>query len=206
MKTDLLIVGGGSRALLLLERLAAAAAPDRALHVVVADPGVLGRGLHVEDQRPYITFNTPFTCPTVFFNERIPGLRSAVKGGLSLEEWLEANGGDLSRRYQPRSVVGRYLAWSARHLLDNLPPNLEVEHLRECVSDVAPTADGDLVFRTDASTTIAARAAIIAVGHSFREARREDLGADLRARIVDNPFPTHMRLEGLDGRHAVAVR
>src|SRR5262249_30249001 len=52
----------------------------------------------------------------------------------------------------------------------------------------------------------AARAAIIAVGHSFREARREDLGADLRARIVDTPFPTHMRLEGLDGRHAVAVR
>lgn len=204
MKTDLLIVGGGSRALLLLERLTSAAlsAPDRGLHVTIADPGVFGRGLHVEDQRPYLTFNTPYSCPTVFFNDRIPGLVPAVRGP-SFEEWLQASGGDMSQRYQPRAALGRYLAWSAQHLLANLPPNLRAEHVRECVRDVAPSPGGGLAFQTDAPRIIATRAAVIAVGHSFSEARSEGLSD---ARIIDNPFPTHVRLEGLDRRHSVVIR
>ena len=204
MKTDLLIVGGGTRALLLLERLAAAAAsaPDRTLHVTVADPGVFGRGLHVEDQRPYIAFNTPYSCPTVFFNDRIQGLVPAVRGP-TLEDWLQASGGDMSQRYQARAVVGRYLAWSGQHLLANLPRNMHAEHVRECVSDAAPAPGGGLTFQTDAKGTISARAAVIAVGHSFSEARSEGLG---RARIIDNPFPTHVRLEGLERQHLVAIR
>jgi hypothetical protein len=204
MKTDLLIVGGGSRALLVLERLASAvaSAPDRALHVTIADPGVFGRGIHVEDQRPYITFNTSYSCPTIFFNDRIPGLVPAVRGP-SLEEWLQGNGGDMSQRYQSRAAVGRYLAWSAQHLLANLPPNIRAQHIRECVTDVAPSPCDGLAFHTDASRTIAARAAVIVVGHSFSGAHTDGFS---RARIIDNPFPTHIRLEGLDRRHSVAIR
>lgn len=209
LKTDVLIVGGGSRALILLERLASvvASVPGRALKVTVAEPGILGQGLHQTDQRPYITFNTPSSCPTIFINQRVPNLASSIRGP-SFEEWLTTCEDACSVDYQPRAVVGRYLSWSAQHLMQNFPPNLQVEHLRESIVQAAPPVAGRLTFHTDMSTRIRARAAVIAVGHNFAEVRRQrlDAWAGLEGRIVTNPFPTHVRLQALDGRHIVAIR
>lgn len=208
LDADVLIIGGGSRALILLERLATAVASGdgRALHVIVADPGHLGSGLHHPDQPPYITFNSPSTCPTVFVNQRVPRLESAVKG-LSFEEWVTAHEGPLPSDFPPRAVVGRYLTWSAQHLLNNLPPNLHVEHIRECVVEAAHPAGGRLTFHTDRSTTIRARGAVIAVGHSFAAAGGEPLDpAGAPDRVIANPFPTHVQLRALDRRHTIAIR
>jgi hypothetical protein len=209
LAADLLVIGGGSRALILLERLATAvtSGASRPLKVIVADPGPLGPGLHRTDQPPYITFNSPSTCPTIFVNERIPRLRSQIRG-LSFAEWLTAYAGELSPEFQPRAVAGRYLSWSAQHLLNNLPPNLHVEHLRECVVEAAHPAAGVLTFRTDRSTTIRARGAVIAVGHSFAAAESDPLesAGALGERVISNPFPTHVQLRGLDRRHTIAIR
>lgn len=209
LETDVLIVGGGSRALILLERLASvvASVPGRALNVIVAEPGVLGPGLHRTDQGPYITFNSPSTCPTIFVNQRIPSLASSIRGP-SFAEWLTTYEGELSPDFWPRAEAGRYLSWSAQHFLKNLPPNLQVEHSWECIVQAAQPVAGRLTFHTDRSTTIRACAAVIAVGHSFGEVRRErlDPGAGLGARIVTNPFPTHERLQALDARHTIAIR
>lgn len=209
METDVLIVGGGSRALILLERLATAlaGAPEQTLKVIVAEPGVLGPGLHRTDQRPYITFNSPNTCPTIFVNQRVPGLKAAITG-LSFAEWQTQYEGKLPAEMRPRAVAGNYLSWSAQHLLKNLPPNLRVEHVADSIVEAARPAGGRLEFQTAGSTKISARAAVVAVGHSFSEARRERLDADakLGARIISNPFPTHERLKHFDRRHTIAIR
>jgi hypothetical protein len=206
---DVLIIGGGSRALILLERLATAMASNsgRALSVIIADPGAFGPGLHRTDQPAYITFNTPSTCPTIFINQRIPQLGSTIEG-LSFAEWLTTYEGEVSSDFPPRAAAGRYLSWSAQHLLNNLPANLHVEHIRECVVEAAHPTAGRLTFHTDGGMTIRVRGAVVAVGHSFAAAGNEFLepAIALAERVITNPFPTHERLRGLDRRHNIAIR
>jgi uncharacterized NAD(P)/FAD-binding protein YdhS len=208
LQPDILIVGGGSRALLLLERLASlmVSQPGRTLHITVAEPGALGPGIHRMDLPPYITFNTPITCPTIFVNQLIPSLASSISGP-SLAEWLPENSHELSADFLPRAIVGRYLSWSAQHLLKHLPSNMKVEHLAESIVQVARTSGG-LTFQTEAAKTITPRAAVLAVGHGFGEAvagTSYKNGGD-PAWLITNPIPTHVQLRNMDGRHTIAIR
>jgi FAD-NAD(P)-binding len=207
---DILIVGGGSRALLVLERLAAAAAtrPNWTLRVVIADPGPLGPGVHDIDQPPYLIFNSPNSCPTMFVDRRVSRLDSAIPGK-SFKEWLDTGEGDRTQDFQSRAVAGRYLSWAARHLITNLPPNLQVEHLRRTVVAATSSSSGRLNFEAEGPVYIRPRAAVLAVGHSVLDASEEFAGlptASPQAEIIARPFPLRTQLANVGEGQVIAVR
>lgn len=148
---DVAVVGMGPWGLAVLERLVTKAieCPDApALTIHVIEPSVPGPGVFGGDQPDYLILNTPCGEHSMYpFPDAAGGRR-----GRGFYEWAVASGyqwvGDRCERtttgrplaphdFLPRRLMGEYLAWFYRCLVDEAPPSVRIVHHESVAVDVA---------------------------------------------------------------------
>ncbi len=183
------IVGAGPRALNLIERLSWRMRQDPALpaiNVHLIDPGDPCAGVHPVGQSRHLLTNT-LASQVTMFSAREPADPLSGPSGPSFTDWANAEGyrrfsdgyrraeggeeiGDLD--YLPRAMLGEYLAFAFRYVLERAPLRLTVTHHR----DLAVDASEDPCFVELASgTQIDCDAVVVATGHCTTRPSGADL-------------------------------
>lgn len=155
---DVAVVGMGPWGLAVLERLIAAAiergpeCPDCTVHVV--EPAVPGSGAFGGDQPDYLILNTPCGEHSMY---PFPG-EAAGRLGMGFYDWAVAAGyrwvGDRCEAttegrplsphdFLPRRLMGEYLAWFYRCLVEEAPPALRVVHHQSVAVDLVQRGNRD---------------------------------------------------------------
>ncbi|MFM0736487.1 FAD/NAD(P)-binding protein [Paraburkholderia xenovorans] len=208
--THIAIVGMGPRGLTVLERVLEHA--DRLpagtrLLIDVFDEGECGEGVHRSRQPDHLLINTVASQVTMFAPSSVAG----GADGISLVQWAHAAGyrrvggrfvrgagdrvGDgvgegsgepgapiTAADHLPRSLLGEYLAWFYRRIVDKLPPHVRVVHRRARVVDLvereAKFEDGsnagfDVVL--ESGDTAHADYVFLTTGHGYRKPTDDDL-------------------------------
>ena len=189
------IVGAGPRALNVIERLSwklrqQPELPPLTVHVI--DPGILGAGVHQPNQSRLLLTNT-LASQVTSFSSRDPEDPKSGPSGPSFTEWAAAAGyrrigrgyekadsgnghsiGDLD--YLPRAMLGEYLSYCFRKIVDEAPVRLKVVPHRQLAIDI--TAEPDTVLLED-GTRLRFDRLILATGHcetlpSAEDQRRQD--------------------------------
>ncbi len=169
--TDVAVVGMGPWGLAVLERLVTASL--RGLDAVgitahVVEPSLPGPGVFGGDQPDYLILNTPCGEHSMYpFADQAAGRR-----GMGFYEWAVATGyqwvGERCERtttgrplgphdFLPRRLMGEYLSWFYRCLLEEAPPSLRVVHHE--------TAAVDITERGTRERVLLANGAVLEVDH-----------------------------------------
>ncbi|MGH9108128.1 MAG: FAD/NAD(P)-binding protein [Acidimicrobiales bacterium] len=150
-QVEVAVVGMGPWGLAVLERLVSGTiergdgAPGLTVHVI--EPGTPGPGLYGGDQPDYLILNTPCGQHSMYpFPGQDRGRRGtgffewAVSAGY---QWVDDHcevttaGRPLTPHdFLPRRLMGEYLAWFYRCLVEESPPTLRVVHHRTTAVDV----------------------------------------------------------------------
>jgi hypothetical protein len=169
------------------------------------------------DQPHYLLMNIPKDNITMW-TEESPS--AVIPKPLSLCEWLEAEQIDLSvfpsQDYLPRAVVGAYLQYGFRQLLNHLPGGItcectvgEVVRIKRRESGFALSwrpADGSFIF-----PAIHYRQVLLATGHPLGEMDEEDRKYAKFSRLTDGVsfvktvYPVG-RLDVIPARETVAIK
>lgn len=147
---DIAVVGMGPWGLAVLERLVTASMerpglPGLTVHVI--EPSVPGPGVFGGDQPDYLILNTPCGEHSMHpFPDKAVGRRAT-----GFYEWAVATGyqwvGDRCERtssgrplsphdFLPRRLMGEYLAWFYRCLVEEAPPSVRIVHHETVAVDV----------------------------------------------------------------------
>ncbi|WP_102048004.1 FAD/NAD(P)-binding protein [Pseudomonas syringae] len=177
VKTPIIaIIGMGSRGLSVLEQLIGQSrhAEQQALQIEVFDPQTPGSGLHHAQQPDYLMLNT-IAGQLSAFSAAFPACEPS---GRTFLQWCHAEKVRLDERghtskdgqgrpvafgdFVPRALLGRYLQYSYRFLLQHCPAHVQVRYHAEQVitcrsrpdaagfrlSSVSQARDVDAVFLT----------------------------------------------------------
>ncbi|WP_322052986.1 FAD/NAD(P)-binding protein [Paraburkholderia bannensis] len=204
--THIAIVGMGPRGLTVLERVLEHAdrLPDGTrLLIEVYDEGECGEGVHRSKQPDHLLINTVASQVTMFAPSSVAG----GTDGISLVQWAHATGyrrvgerfvrnvGDgkddqgvpiSDADHLPRSLLGEYLAWFYRRIVDALPPTVRVVHRRARVVDLVErdaqisagfNASNNAGFDLVLGSGDVARAdyVFLTTGHGYRKPTDDDL-------------------------------
>ncbi|ULR50906.1 FAD/NAD(P)-binding protein [Streptomyces deccanensis] len=178
------IVGLGSRGIGVLERLVThAASPERAgrrLVVEVVDPDGSGVGIHAVDQPDHLLLNTVCAQVSLFPEEATVGAAVGDRGP-NLYEWVTARGlkvaddghtlGAEGRPvrpddFLPRRVLGEYLRWFLRRLLDRVPGNVEIRFHRATATSLSTGPDDSRLITLDTGETLRVDTVFLTTGHT----------------------------------------
>lgn len=194
------VIGVGPRGLSVLDRVIShTRSPGPPTELLLIEPGELGLGVHDVNQPDYMLLNTIASQLTIFSDERMtPG--APVTPGPSLFEWcLEHRGPVRFDEFLPRRLLGEYLRWAVRNLLDRVPPRLTVRHLPVAAEDVRPDGTGAVVTLTD-GVRHQVDLALVTTGHGLADpAPMMDCGP------VGTPYPLPERIEAIPENSAVAL-
>lgn len=191
--TRMAIVGLGPRGLTVLERVLEHAhrlPPDSRLQIDVYDDGGPGEGCHRACQPEHLLINTVASQVTIF----PPASLAGGDGGISLVEWAHTTGyrrhGDRFMRsdssqgrpitqadHLPRALLGEYLGWAYRRVVDMLPPFVRVEHHPQRVIDLRVKGLGYEVISIDGQVR-PADYVYLTTGHGRRSANGQDRAFD----------------------------
>lgn len=170
--------GAGPRTLGLLDRLGANLDAEATLTVHVVDPHRPGTGrIWRGDQSPLLWMNSEAADITVFTDASVD-CAGELRPGPSLAEWIAGPGrqrlidqGWLDREqapdpraFQPRAVLGEYLAWAWQRVIAALPAGVEVIEHSDRVVDVIDQAGLQVVVLAGGER-ILADATVLAQGH-----------------------------------------
>ena len=180
----LIVVGCGSRGLSVLERVAALAASSCArINVLIVDPQEPGPGLHSPEQPDYLMLNTVASQLSMFPDAAtLDGARG--REGPNFHQWclrhkFEPKPGRYAEEHAlpaaptdflPRSWLGEYLAWTYRHVIESLPPNMSVRHLADRAVSVDPDGAGGFTVVTAAGHALSGSALVVTIGHATVDA------------------------------------
>ncbi|MEU6664952.1 FAD/NAD(P)-binding protein [Streptomyces sp. NPDC046727] len=178
------IIGLGSRGIGVLERLVTrAAGPDwagRRLVIEVVDPDGTGVGIHAVDQPDHLLLNTVCAQVSLFPEEATVG-EAVGDRGPDLYAWVTARGlkvgedghtlGDEGRPvrpddYLPRRVLGEYLGWFLRRLLDRAPKNVEIRLHRATATSLSAGPDDSRRITLDTGETLRVDTVFLTTGHT----------------------------------------
>lgn len=183
------IVGMGPRGLTLLDRMLEQAHlldSSTRIQIDVYDDGDPGEGVHRARQPDHLLINTVASQITMF----APLSMAGGDGGISLVEWAHEAGyrrcDDGFRRdtgtsgvpiteadHLPRSLLGEYLSWVYRRVVDKLPDNMVVVHHRVRVIDLVER-DNDFQIVIDGGELRAADYVFLTTGHGRRRFTEDD--------------------------------
>ena len=177
------IIGAGPRGLSVYERLVALASAkgpealaQRPLEIHLVDPFPPGPGIVWRtDQEPNLLMNTTIGEQTVFPD---PSCRvSPDSTGPDMGTWYRERGGtaDPASTFGSRALYGEYLEWSYEHIRTSAPAHVTtIHHPQRATAIVEPAGidpagaevrDRTQLVRLTDTTTIAADAVVLAVGH-----------------------------------------
>ena len=199
------IVGLGSRGIGVLERLVTLAAlPDRAgrrLVVEVVDPDGTGVGIHAVDQPDHLLLNTVCAQVSLFPEEATVGAAVGDRGP-NLYEWVTARGLKVAEDghtlgtegrpvrpddFLPRRVLGEYLRWFLRRLLDRVPGNVELRFHRATATGLTTGPDDSRLITLDTGETLRVDTVFLTTGHTPPAA--PDPGAPGASRRIHEIYP-----------------
>jgi uncharacterized NAD(P)/FAD-binding protein YdhS len=156
------------------------------LYIDAFDDGEPGEGVHRSRQPDHLLINTVASQVTMFAPSSLVG----GENGVSLVQWANATGyrrvGERFVRdageegtvitdadHLPRSLLGEYLSWFYRRLVDKLPSTIRVVHRRSRVIDLVERGDGfDLVLENGEAQQ--ADYVFLSTGHGYRKPTDED--------------------------------
>lgn len=178
------IIGLGSRGIGVLERLVTLAArPDwagRRLVIEVVDPDGTGVGIHAVDQPDHLLLNTVCAQVSLFPEEATVGTAVGDQGP-NLYEWVTARGLKVAEDgyalgaegrpvrpddYLPRRVLGEYLDWFLRRLLDRVPENVEIRLHRAAATSLTDGPDDSRQITLDTGETLRVDTVFLTTGHT----------------------------------------
>lgn len=178
------IIGLGSRGIGVLERLVTLAArPDwagRRLVIEVVDPDGTGVGIHAVDQPDHLLLNTVCAQVSLFPEEATVGAAVGDQGP-NLYEWVTARGLKVAEDgyalgaegrpvrpddYLPRRVLGEYLDWFLRRLLDRVPENVEIRLHRAAATSLTDGPDDSRQITLDTGETLRVDTVFLTTGHT----------------------------------------
>ncbi|MET7854519.1 FAD/NAD(P)-binding protein [Streptomyces avermitilis] len=178
------IIGLGSRGIGVLERLVTLAArperADRRLVVEVVDPDGTGVGIHAVDQPDHLLLNTVCAQVSLFPEEATVGAALGDQGP-DLYEWVTARGLKVAEDghtlgaegrpvrpddYLPRRVLGEYLGWFLRRLLDRVPENVEIRFHRAAATSLSAAPDDSRQITLDTGETLRVDTVFLTTGHT----------------------------------------
>ncbi|WNV87074.1 FAD/NAD(P)-binding protein [Umezawaea sp. Da 62-37] len=194
------VIGVGPRGLSVLERVIShTRLPGPPLELLLIEPGELGLGIHDVKQPDYLLLNTIASQLTIFSDERMaPG--APVTTGPSLFEWcLEHHGPVRFDEFLPRRLLGEYLQWAVRDLLDRVPSRLTVRHIPAVARDVRPDGSGAVVVLADGSSH-RVDVALVTTGHGLADSTPHAGGV-----LVDVPYPLPVRTDSIPEGSTVAL-
>ncbi len=199
------IIGLGSRGIGVLERLVTLAAlPDRAgrrLVVEVVDPDGTGVGIHAVDQPDHLLLNTVCAQVSLFPEEATVGAAVGDRGP-NLYEWVTARGLKVAEDghtlgtegrpvrpddFLPRRVLGEYLRWFLRRLLDRVPANVELRFHRATATGLTTGPDDSRLITLDSGETLRVDTVFLTTGHTPPAA--PDPGAPGATRRIHEIYP-----------------
>lgn len=173
------IIGAGPRALNIIERIVWCLRQDLSLPAVdihLIDPGEPCAGVHRSDQSRHLLTNT-LASQVTMFSPVDPGDPLSEPSGPSFTEWADSDGyrrfgsdyrrsaggeriGDLD--YLPRALLGEYLMFAFRHIMERAPERLHVTHHRELAVDAS---EYPCFVELASGKRITCDAIVIATGH-----------------------------------------
>ncbi|MFF8725326.1 FAD/NAD(P)-binding protein [Streptomyces sp. NPDC015171] len=199
------IIGLGSRGIGVLERLVTRAArPEwagRRLVVEVVDPDGTGVGIHAVDQPDHLLLNTVCAQVSLFPEEATVGAAVGDRGP-DLYEWVTARGLKVAEDgytlgaegrpvrpddYLPRRVLGEYLGWFLRRLLDRAPENVEIRLHRAAATRLSDGPGDSRQITLDTGETLRVDTVFLTTGHTPQAA--PDPGAPGAARRIHAIYP-----------------
>jgi uncharacterized NAD(P)/FAD-binding protein YdhS len=228
--TKIAIVGLGPRGLTVLERVLEHAhhlSRGTRLMIDVYDDGDAGQGCHRALQPEHLLINTVASQVTIFPPTSVAG----GDGGISLVEWAHAAGyrrhGDRFLRndaergkpitqgdHLPRALLGEYLAWAYRRIVEMLPHHVTVEHHRQRVIDLRTKGSAYEVCTLDGQARAAAYV-FLTTGHGKRSPNGQDRKFDCfvadqalrnpRLAYFASPYPIET-LDAIDPKATVAIQ
>ncbi|MDT0572832.1 FAD/NAD(P)-binding protein [Streptomyces sp. DSM 3412] len=215
------IIGLGSRGIGVLERLVTLAArPDRAgrrLVVEVIDPDGSGVGIHAVDQPDHLLLNTVCAQVSLFPEEATVGAAVGDRGP-DLYEWVTARGLKVAEDghtlgaegrpvrpddFLPRRVLGEYLRWFLRRLLDRVPQNVEIRFHRATATSLSAGPDDSRLITLDSGETLRVDTVFLTTGHTPPAAH--DPGAPGASRRIHEIYPPARAFEDVTAGQTVAL-
>jgi hypothetical protein len=177
--------------------------------VHVIEPGTPGSGVYDVTQPDYLLLNNPCGQLSLYPFETEPDQPCY---GVGLYEWAVAQGyrwvGDRCvkdsagrpiepHHFLPRRLMGEYLQWFYRALLEGAPPNVHIAHHSTAAVDLVARRDGTEEVRLANGRTVVADRVIVTSGHTANQ------GAD-EVRELD-PYPVGPYVDAIPASATVAV-
>ncbi|MGH9089004.1 MAG: FAD/NAD(P)-binding protein [Acidimicrobiales bacterium] len=216
--TDVALVGMGPWGLAVLERLVTGAlarragAPDVTVHVI--EPGTPGSGVYGGAPPDYLILNTPCGQHSMYpYPSQAAGRRAT-----GFHEWAVASGYqwvgercEVTTRgraitphdFLPRRLMGEYLAWFYRCLVQEAPDGFAVVHHRTSAVAVEPAAGHERVRLVDGSN-LEVDHVVVTTGHTPNTAPSRSLLAPYPVTALDRTVPPGSSL-GVQGMGLVAL-
>lgn len=222
------IVGMGPRGILVLERLLEHAhriPADVQLEVIGFDPGECGHGTHSPKQPPHLLTNTVASQVTMY----APSSIALDTGGLSFLEWAKSIGYQLRHEcysdvgassglsdadHLSRDLLGNYLIWTYRRIVDLLPRKVSLSHHRARVVDIVDH-DDELSIIEENGNRCRVDFLFLTTGHGFRKPTAQDIQfaefakqqahRNAKLRYLHSAYPVHV-LDSISATATVAVQ
>jgi hypothetical protein len=211
------IIGLGPWGACALERLVTIARqglrPGLEVEVNVIEPSTPGSGVYDVAQPDYLLLNNPCGQLSLY-----PYAREADQPpyGIGLYDWAVAQGyrwvGDRCaidssgqpiepHHFLPRRLMGEYLQWFYRALVDAAPSSLKVVHQRSPAVDLVARTDGSEELWLADGRVLSVDHAIVTSGHTANEEAGESASHPRQL----SPYPVTAFLERLPDNAEVAV-
>jgi hypothetical protein len=178
--------------------------------VHVIEPGTPGSGVYDVGQPDYLLLNNQCGELSLYpFETELDQPRYAV----GLYDWAVAKGyrwvggrcaidpsGEpiMPHHFLPRRLMGEYLQWFFRALVDEAPPGVHIVHHPTAAVDVIARRDGTEEVRLANGLTVSVDHVIVTSGHTANQ------GADDGGRVLD-PYPVGSYVDTIPGNATVAV-
>ena len=178
--------------------------------VDVIEPGTPGSGVYDVTQPDYLLLNNPCGQLSLYPFETEPYQPCY---GVGLYDWAVTRGygwvGDRCvidptgqpiepHHFLPRRLMGEYLQWFYRALLEGAPPNLDIVHHPTAAIDLVARRDGTEEVRLANGRSIVVDHVIVTSGHTANQ------GADHAGRVLA-PYPVRPYVDTLPADTNVAV-
>ncbi|MEW2031061.1 FAD/NAD(P)-binding protein [Streptomyces roseifaciens] len=217
------IVGFGSRGLGVLERIvtltSAPAWGERPFTVDVVDPLCDARGIHDPAQPDYLLLNTTCNQVSPFPEEATVGDTVGDRGP-TLYEWVRERGlrlaedgftlGPVGREireddYLPRRILGEYLSWFLRRVVDRAPDHLEIRFHTGEATELTVLPDGNRRLVLDDGSVLTAPFVFLTTGHTPPPAPPAPEQSPGEHRRVRDIYPPKSRFAGILPGQTVAL-
>ncbi|GGX93766.1 FAD/NAD(P)-binding protein [Streptomyces hiroshimensis] len=217
------IIGFGSRGLGVLERIVTlTSAPswgERPFTVDVVDPLCDATGIHDPAQPDYLLLNTTCNQVSPFPEEATVGDTVGDRGP-TLYEWVRERGlrlaedgytlGPVGREireddYLPRRILGEYLSWFLRRVVDRAPDHLEIRFHAGEATGLTVLPDGNRHIVLDDGSVLTAPFVFLTTGHTPQPAPPAPEQSPGEHRRVRDIYPPKNRFTDIQPGQTVAL-